>query len=443
MSDRLAIELNDTGVIISDGPRVLANSPAYIIDSAQQAWIGKAARERAFLYSGQCENKFWRRLAGADSKTMHPADIKLAMRHLAHIWQPLALPVVAVVLIVPATFSKTGLGILLSICKQLHIPVQAMVHQAVLCPCQQGHQGDTLHADMQLHCSAITRLAGDGSTFAVADSNIIAGSGLMALYAQAAEFIAQEFINHTRLDPLHSAALEQQLHNHLPAWLQASQHNDVVDCRLQHHNNAFQVTINSQQLHAAYAVLMNNIFNALNAISAAAPIIICLSAWVDEQFGFRRYAHKHGMLARVLDSGHYARQSFQYNQDMLAHDGQVYLSTQLPCAVCTDALPTAPDNDYEKPDHVLFGHRAYPIRQAVYLSARGAGRFQVRYHQAEAQNTCLVIRQNSAKVWLECEPSNSLTVNDQPVASFSRLGVGDSIKLAACRQRLTLIRVEA
>ena len=443
MSDRLAIELNDTGVIISDGLCLIANSPAYIIDAAHQAWIGKAARERAFLYPNQCENKFWCQLAGADSKTINPADIKLAMRHLAHIWRPLALPVAAVVLIVPATFSKTGLGVLLSICKQLHIPVQAMAHQAVLCPYQHGHQGDTLHVDIQLHCSAITRLASDGKAFAVADSKIIAGSGLMLLHAQAAEFIAQEFIKNTRLDPMHSAALEQQLHNHLPAWLRASQHSDVVTCRLQHHNNAFQVTINSQQLHAVYAALINNILSALKAISAARPIIICLSAWVDEQFGFRRYAHKHGMLARVLSGGHYARQSFQYNEEMLTHDGQVYLSTQLPYTVWFDALPAMPDNDYEKPDHVLFGHRAYPIKQAVYLLERSAGRFEVQYRQAEPQNTRLMIHQDSAKVWLEFEQPQSLTVNNQPVASLSRLCVGDSIKLAACQQRLTLIKVEA
>ena len=125
---RIAIELNDTAIIIHDGVRLINNSPGYAIETKNNFWIGNEARDRAYLYSNQCNNKFWYEIACAGKKDLNQQNINLAMRHLEHAWGQVATEVNTVVLIVPGTFTKTGLGLLLGICKELNIPVQAMVH---------------------------------------------------------------------------------------------------------------------------------------------------------------------------------------------------------------------------------------------------------------------------------------------------------------------------
>ena len=444
MSSRVAIEINDTAIIIHDGLKLIQNSPGYIIDVAKRAWLGKEARERAFLHSNECQNKFWYEIARAESNTIDQVDVKLAMRHLASVWQYAPPETSAVVLIVPGTFTKTGLGLLLGICKQLDIPVQAMVHQAVLCPYQHDHQGDTLHLDVQLHHSAITKLVKKDQQFAAGDTKVVSEGGLTSIYAQVAEFIAQEFIEKTRLDPMHSAELEQQLHNHLPKWLQVSQHNDSVTCQLQHRNNTFEVIIYAHKLHAVYEPLMNNLLQEIKLISASKEIIICLSEHVDVQFGFSRFAHKYNLMVRTLNTAYYAKQSFQYDEDVLSYDGQVYLNKQLPYTKLFDGLNTLAENVefYEKPDHVLFCHRAYPIKQAISLVQSLQGEFELHHKYSKSQGLIFTILENPIDVCIEFDQQQAVIINNQQARPFAKLSVGDCIKIDACEDVLILIKVE-
>ena len=441
---RVAIELNDTAIIIHDGFQLIQKSPGYIIDSAEQVWLGKDARERAYLYSNQCENKFWSEIARAEGNNINQADIKLAMRHLEDIWQHVSGQVNTVVLIVPGTFTKTGLGLLLGICKELDIPVRAMVHQAVLCPYQLDHQGDTVNVDIQLHHTAITQLEKLGEEFVAGDTKVLHGMGLIMLYAQAAEFIAQEFIKKTRLDPMHSAELEQQLYDHLPKWLQDSQHNDVVICKLQRQNNSFEVTVNSHELHNLYEVFIDNISTTVKSICTEQNIIICLSDFIDSQFGFSRFTHKHHIKARVLDTAYYAKQSFEYNEEIFSNDDQVYLNKQLPYTQLSDALVSTVSNDscYEKPNHVLFCHRAYRIKDMINIVQNKQGNYELHHNQSGERDAVLTIYDNAADVCIEFDQQQEITINERPAQSYYNLAVGDRIKIATCEDVLTLIKVE-
>ena len=122
MSSQIAIELNDSGIIVSDGQQVLQNSPGYIIDLAAHEWIGEEARNRAYLHPNECKNRFWSELAQSQNTIVDHANAKLALRHLSSVWQPVSGNIQAVILIVPANFTKIGLGLVLGICKQLSIP---------------------------------------------------------------------------------------------------------------------------------------------------------------------------------------------------------------------------------------------------------------------------------------------------------------------------------
>jgi hypothetical protein len=444
VTERAAIELNDTSVIVHDGSRIIHESPGYIVDTGKQEWIGKEAHKRAYLYSNQCENKFWSEIARAESNLVRQADVTLAMRHLTSIWQHVADQINAVVLVVPGSFSKTGLGILLGLCKELNIPVQAMVHKAVLCPHQLDHAGDTAHVDIQLHHTVITPLHTLDEDHVVGDVKVLHGMGIIKLHTQVAEFIAQAFINKTRLDPMHSADLEQQLYDHLPRWLQDSQHNDVVVCNFEYQDKAFELIVNSTELHNIYDAYINNIVNAVRSVSTGQNIIACLTDAIDSQIGFSRGAHKHGLKVRALDAAYFARQSFAYNEEISTVDNQVYLIKQLPYTLLSDPLasPVVSKQNYVKPDHVLYRHHAYQIKDIIMLVINRQDDYELQYNQADADEVTLTLRDNLTEVYIEPDQTYAIEVNGQLVQSYCKLSVGDSIKVPGCEDVLTLIKVD-
>ena len=444
MSERAVIELNDTSVIVHDGSGIIHESPGYIVDTGKQAWLGKEAQKRAYLYSNQCENKFWSEIACAENNDVRQADVTLAMRHLTSIWQHVSDQINAAVLVVPGSFTKTGLGILLGLCKELSIPVRAMVHKAVLCPHQLDHVGDTAHVDIQLHHTVITPLHTLNDDHVVGDVKVLYGMGIIKLHTQVAEFIAREFINKTRLDPMHSAELEQQLYDHLPRWLQDSQHNDVVVCNFEYQDKAFELMVNSTELNNIYNEYIYDIVNAVRSVSTEQNIITCLTDTIDAQIGFSRGAYKHGLKVRVLDAAYFARQSFAYNEEILTADDQVYLIKQLPFTLLSDPLgsPVVNKQNYVKPDYVLFCHHAYLIKDMIMLVKNAQDHYELQHGLADADDVALTIRDNQTEVYIEPDQQCAIEVNGQLIQSYCKLSVGDCIKVPGCEYVLTLIKVD-
>lgn len=445
MSTQIAIEINDTAIIVHNGVELIESSPGYLISTSKQTWFGDEARDRAFLHSNQCENKFWFDIARAKNDAINQDSIELAILHLTSIWKKLSLNCSAVILIVPGVFTKTGLGLLLGMCRQLDIPVMAMVHQAVLCPYQDHHHGDTLHLDIQLHHSAITKLEKKGQEFSVGATKMLGEVGLISLYGAVAEYIAQQFIVKTRLDPIHSAELEQQLYNRLPQWLQTCQYNDVVSCQLQYKNKSFEVMIDAHELYAAYEPLVSNILHQIKLFCSTTQVIVCVSELFDKQFGITRFAHKNKLMVRTLVAGHGAIQSLKLEQDLISIDGQVYLNKQLPYTQLFDALDTPAENDegYLKPDHILLGHKAYPINRTIYFTFSSEHGFKlVNKESVQSTDSLFAICDNSSEVIIKFDKQQTMLVNEREVQSFSKLWVGDCITLNSYEHKLQLIKVE-
>ena len=439
---RIAIELNDTAAIIHDGKEIISISPGYIVETGGHTWYGHQARERAFLYSNQCDNRFWSELASADENHIDHGLLKFAAGHLAFMWNQAPDQVTAVVLIVPATFTKTGLGLLLGICKQLNIPVQAMVHRAVLCPRQQGHEGDTVHIDMQLHHTAITTLKTVDQDFVVNDTRVVHGTGLVRLYQQVADYLAQEFIKNTRLDPMHTAKLEQQLFDRLAGWLQESWDKDSVKCELFYNDDSYEIMANSQSLHAVYQTSLDKIIKSIKEVCAGNNIITCATAPLDAEFGIISYLDKHHLKVRILDQAYFARRSLEYNEDILSSDGQVYLNKQLPYTQVSDGLAdtVSIEDEYEKPDGVLFRHQAYKLKDAIALINRNDA-CELDYQCVDTDMTLLVIRNSDSDVSIEHNRQQAITINGQHAPSPSRLAIGDLVKVPGCDDVLSLIKV--
>ena len=339
MADQIAIELNDSGIIVSDGQQLLLDSPGYIIDRAGQEWLGRDARDRAFLHPNDCHHRFWSELARSQENVVNQDNAKLALRHLAFIWKQVSANAHTVILTVPGTYTKTGLGLLLGICKELAIPVRAMIHHAALAPRQSEHAGATMHIDVQLHHTAITQLHEHHNEFRAGQTQVLDDVGFMSIYTAAADYIAQRFISTTRLDPMHTAELEQQLYNNLPAWLEISRTRDLVRCQLQHQNSFFEVAIDSDDLIKTINPGLNKIIKALTLPELPQPVIACASETINKQFGFNLQANNQGIMVRPLHFGYHAKQSLLHAEQLLHADSQIYLNKQLPYTTLTDTLP--------------------------------------------------------------------------------------------------------
>ena len=444
MTDQIAIELNDSGIIVSDSQQLLLDSPGYIIDLADQEWIGKDARDRALLYPNECHHRFWADLARTQTNAVNQNNIQLALRHLDYIWQQISTHVETVILTVPGTFTKTGLGLLLGICKELAIPVRAMIHHAALSPRQFKHAGATVHIDVQLHHTAITQLLEQQDEFRVDQTLVLEDVGYISMYSKAAKFIAQRFIRSTRLDPLHTAELEQQLYNNLPTWLEMSQTSDVVCCQLHYQQKAFEVVVNSNDLAKTSNSKLNKIVETLLSLNLAQPVIACASEVVNKQFGFNLHANNQGIMVRSLHLGHHAQQSLLHAEQLLSADTQIYLSKQLPYTVLTDVLPALQNTSFTNigsPTHVLYRNHAFPLTDTLYLTTVDTG-LQLQNTRPDQEQILLSISKEESVPVVELNNDQEITINDQVVQSYTRPSIGDYIRVASNADELVFIKVE-
>lgn len=445
MTDQIAIELNDSGIIVSDGQQLLLESPGYIINLEGQEWLGKDARDRAFLHPNDCHHRFWSDLARTQENAVNQDNAKLTLRHLAFIWDQVSANVQTVILTVPGTYTKTGLGLLLGICKELSIPVRAMIHHAALSPRQSEHSGATIHIDVQLHHTAITQLHEHQDEFRAGQTQVLDDVGFMSIYTAAAEFIAQRFISTTRLDPMHTAELEQQLYNNLPTWLEISRTRDLVRCQLEHQNSLFEVAIDSDDLIKTLNPGLNKIVKVLSSLELQQPVIACASEAINKQFGFNQLANNQGIMVRPLHFGYHAKQSLLHAKQLLHTDSQIYLNKQLPYTTLTDTLPmvaSAQAKAIEPPTHILYRNHAFPLTDILYLAGEINTGFQLQNAKPDPQQELLSIRNDESALVIEIVNGQEITVNDQVVQSYTGPSVGDCIRIASNSDELIFIKVE-
>lgn len=447
MNTQVAIEFNDSGIIVSDGEKVLQNSPGYIVKVAGNEWFGKDARRRAYLHPNECNNRFWSELAQTEDKNVNHANAKLALRHLSSVWEPMSLEIQAVVLIVPANFTKIGLGLLLGLCKQLSMPVCAMIHQAVLVPKQSNHEGLTLHLDMQLHHTALTLVQERNHEFGVSAVEILDDIGFELIYKAAAGYIAKSFIHANRLDPMHSAELEQQLFDCLPTWLGQAQSESSVNCELNYQKNSYQTNVNAEDLKTIIESHLNEIFHVLRSFAQDRTLIVCVSEIVDEQLGFTRYANQHGLMVRKLPVGYHAHQSLMHAKKLINDDAKIYLNKQLPYVTVTDPIFQPDHHQYEVMEqsatHVVFRYRAIPILHELYVSEDSNGELHFENEQSsESQKVLFVIRQSLAQIVLTIVRGKKIQINHKSIQSGALLDIGDCLQIGSHKDELLLIKVE-
>src|SRR5690606_15727432 len=151
---RVAIEINDAGLVIAGADGVRAIEPGFAVVDAGRVVTGTEAYRAARLKPRHSSNRFWSTLAlepGSAGLAGPQSAAELAYAQLEGLWQRFGETGAEAVLGVPSHYEARELGVLLGLAQECGIAARAMVDAAAAASARPypGHQ--LLYADASLH----------------------------------------------------------------------------------------------------------------------------------------------------------------------------------------------------------------------------------------------------------------------------------------------------
>jgi hypothetical protein len=276
----VAIELNDAGTVaVSDGV-VLAESPGFALLEHPGPVVGVEAERQSRLKPRLVNTRFWELLSneplsrsGGDSTSY--AD--LALSHLSTLWARADDGADAVVLAVPAHFSREQLGLLLGIADELRIPVRGMVDSALAASRPAPGSRLLVHLEMHLHRTVLTGIE-QGDAVRRTFVHSVTDCGLAGLHESWIKLVGHLFVQQTRFDPLHRAEGEQALYDCIPRWLAVMEGAESLDIEMSARNGALHtVRLSRARMVDAVMGAYRRLATALVEVCAGEPVTVELS----------------------------------------------------------------------------------------------------------------------------------------------------------------------
>jgi hypothetical protein len=453
----LAIEINDSGLVVANDTGVLAIEPGFARIDGGRIVTGEEARARARLNPRRTSSRFWSTLSmdpGSAGSDIGKSAAELAYAQLESLWQRFGAGVTAVVLVVPGGYRTEQLGLLLGLAQECGMPVRALVDAAAAASVRPYPKRQLVYVDASLYRVSVSLLAQNGEVQVRAEHAL--AQGLSNAADGFARRIADHFVRATRFDPFTHAEAEQALYDRLPAWLEALQREERVELTLKHRNEEFRTT---PERDAILGVAQQGVYRAVIQLIAqhrehGLRLVVQLSDRVAALPGFV------GELARLDDSqierfaaGHAAR-AVLLAPAVTAAQGDVKLLKRVPWreAPRDDAPETgirpepAPVLARAKPPtHVVYGGLAYRVGAAGLAIGR----------EADPQRRTVVLVGNSGVSRLHCEvalrdgelklrdlSSFGTFVNEKKIAGEATLKRADVIRIGSPGAELHVVDVE-
>lgn len=267
----LAAHLNDFAITVTDADRILYREPGFALLEDEQLVTGGAAYSTARIKPRRINNRYWSDLKAAplsDPRFRHMSAADIVSRQLEDIWRKVASPGDSLALAVPPYMSNDNLGLLLGVAMELDIDVIAMVDSAVCATRRNYQHAVPVHVDLSLHTAMMTRLMQEEQA-QVERTATIDDCGVLALYDNWIQVIAEAFVQQSRFDPLHTAETEQALQNGMPDWLSMAASADTVPMRLEYRGIVHEAEIESIEWVAAASPVYQAIVSSLRALYRA------------------------------------------------------------------------------------------------------------------------------------------------------------------------------
>ena len=264
----LAAHLIDTGILFTDGERILCREPGFALLEDEGLTTGREAWASASLEPRRIQNRYWSDLRAeplVDTRFRHLTAADLVSKQLEELWSRVSRPGDRLALAVPGYMGNDNLGLLLGIAMDLGIPVVAMVDAAVAATRRHYVNAVPVHVDLGLHSATLTRLSQDGQV-QFERGAVIEASGMLSLYDVWLRLIAETFVQQSRFDPLHTAETEQVLQDSMLDWLQIAASQDSVPMTVVYRGISHDADIESLQLVSAAEPVYRNIASNLRAL---------------------------------------------------------------------------------------------------------------------------------------------------------------------------------
>ncbi len=459
----LAIEINDSGLVVADAERVLAVEPGYALVERGNITTGAEAYRQARLKPRQVSNRYWSSLSlDPDSAGLDGVGnaAELAYAQLSDLWKRFG-GAGPVVFVVPGYYSREQLGLLVGLAEECGVPVAGLVDAAAAASARPYPERQLVYVDAGLHRVSLTLVDQADEAIAAAEQGL-ANTGLAQANDMLARFIAERFVLATRFDPFHDARSEQALYDGLPGWLRALHDAEKVDVEITHADEPFRVTIEREHVLGVLSGFNRAIAQLIaQAREGGKGLVVQLSERMLELPGLGL------QLARLDDAkvvrlpvGHAARSALLALDVLGSSGGAVKLLKHFPwrerpdepaasdgslAAVSRDAVSTSAPRPAETATHVVYKGIAYavdghglvigrdqvPGRRTLVVDAASGG--------LSRQHCELVLRDGELK--LRDTSRYGTFVNEKRVVDETVVRPADVIRIGSPGVELQVIRV--
>jgi hypothetical protein len=405
-----AIEFNDQSLLIEAEDGAMHAEPGYARLTPEGAETGEAVRSAAWREPQHVYNQFWCQLNQSPLPNRHRfarhyADIAFAQ--LRTLWQSAGSPD-SMVLLVPGSFSRTQLALLLGMAGALPCTVDAVVDSA-LAACA-GVGSDTLFVDLQLHESVLTVCGPRGDTVRVLGQEVFPGLGMCQIQNSLARHISDIMIESYRTDPLHASDTEQAIFDGIPGWLARLCWESDVSVTVQSEQGEKPCVLHRDAIKAQVGERLGSLRSFLDKWKDCNLLLSHVSAplrgLVDE-FADAPVAERSAATGFCLAS----------HEELAAPDGELNRLREIKR---TKTAGHVPGTDTSLATHVLCGDRALPLEKPLSIRLEENGpRIRSEFDEDSAltvvlRNGALEILNQDAEATLpaECTPGEKIRVGE-------------------------------
>jgi hypothetical protein len=457
----LSLELIDSGLVVArrreDAAQILTEAPGVALLEDQRTLTGADAAPRLRLNPLLAHTNFWRGLSvdplvRPSRAARTTADVAFAQAQA--LLGPFKADEPAVLLAVPAGYTRDQLGLLLGVINETGVAVAGLVDAALAACSLDPSAPRVLHLELELHQALLTVLeyaGGERAGLKRSRYEIVPRLGTLDLQQTWLQYLAEAFVRKTRFDPLHEAVSEQKLLDELSGLVSALDKSERATISMQFGDRALEIEVERAQLIAAaekhYAELQRLVQGAR---VAGMPIELRVSHRVASLPGLMdRLSTLRDCVIQVLPKGAAALGTLQYADAIRRSPEALALVYQLPTQ--RRASGEVAQQEFEstpaplRPTHLLFQGRAWsitdsPLRIGWSVEAGGRALQLPSAAPGVSRSHCTVVRRNGA-VLVEDHSTYGSYVNEERVVGRTALTVGDRLRLGSPGITLELIQL--
>lgn len=461
MSRALALDVSDAGLVgLGDDGAVLGPAPGIVLVENGRVACGEEARRRSRLFPRLVATDAWTHLGPEPLGPPFPEGLSradLVHAQLEALWKQVRLTTGEVVLAAPGVHDEAALGRLVGIAQALAMPVSGLVDAAVAAAAA-GFPGERLfHVDLGLRHAAVTEVRA-GRELVRERVARIERWGLDDVEDAQVRGAAAAFVRLARFDPLHDAASEQVLFDHLPGWLAALEKEGRAAVSLPAGDREVAIELGREEAEGWTAALASELAQQVSLLKRAGePATALVSLHAARIPGVvERLAAIRGVEVALLPVQAAAAGALRERASIRSGAGRLRFLTRLPRPQAPSGTvggqavlvpprrpPAPPPPGGRRPTHVLLGHEARAITADPLVLGtappEGSRALRLSGETAGISRAHCRLFEDGGVVVLEDLSTWGTFVNGERVPGRTVVEAGDRIRLGSPGMELLLV----